>query len=105
MNTTITDDNEFCEHVKDTRQRCIDSIYKELGQSSRGAIFWDNLTHEERAFFCMVAKVGRKDDLIKTAKKKLSELTAVEQSKILKKIQGLNRLTSPFANLSRYEFK
>ena len=86
-------------------QTHIDSVYKELNQSSRGAILWDSLTYEERSFFCTVAKVGRKVDLIETAKKKLHELNATDQSKILKKIQGLQRLTAPFSNLSRYEFK
>jgi len=88
-----------------TAQNYIDDIYKELGQSSRGAILWDALTHEERSFFCTVAKVGRKVDVIETAKKKLCELNDLDRLKVLKKIQGLHRLTTPFANLSRYEFK
>jgi len=86
-------------------QTHLDEIYSKLGQSSRGGALWDSLTYDERAFFCTVAKVGSKDDLINTANKKLSAFSDVEQSKILKKIKGLHRLSAPFANLSRYEFK
>ncbi|PKG39712.1 hypothetical protein [Psychromonas sp. Urea-02u-13] len=86
-------------------QTHINSIYEQLNQSSRGAILWDSLTHEERSFFCVVAKVGKKTDVIETAKKKLCELNDLERIRILKKIQGLSRLTAPFSNLSRYEFK
>lgn len=83
----------------------LDAIYKEMNQSSRGGLLWDSLTFEERAFFCKAAKVGKKTDLIEPAKKKLCQFSEVEQSIILKKIQGLHRLVAPFANLSRYEFK
>lgn len=86
-------------------QNHIENIYKELNQSSRGGLLWDGLTYEERAFFCKVAKVGRSVDIIDTAKKRLCELNDLDRIKILKKIQGLGRLTAPFANLSRYEFK
>ena len=83
----------------------LDEIYSKLGQSSRGGTLWNNLSYDERAFFCTIAKVGNKDDLINTARKKLSEFSATDQSKILKKIKGLHRLSAPFANLSRNEFK
>jgi len=86
-------------------QTHLDEIYSKLGQSSRGGALWDALTYDERAFFCTIAKVGNKNDLIHTAQKKLSEFNDVEQYKILQKIKGLQRLTAPFANLSRYEFK
>lgn len=87
------------------KQVHIDAIYKEMNQSSRGGMLWDSLTFEERSFFCKVAKVGKKTDIIETAKKKLCELNDFDRIKILKKIQGLQRLVAPFANLSRYEFK
>ena len=105
MKADLQRDAEICDHIITASQRHIDSIYEQLGQSSRGALLWDNLTHEEKSFFLTVAKVGRKVELIDTAKKRLCEFNELDRIKILKKIQGLHRLTLPFSNLSRYEFK